>query len=307
MRAEDFLSIDQLTADELDGLIALSLDLKRRPSIGSELLLHRTVALLFQKPSLRTRVSFEIAALELGGRSLYLSPAEVGLGQREAVAGVARVLSRYVHALVARTFLHEDVEQLAAAASIPVVNGLSDRSHPCQILADLVTMHERFGSLRGLNVTFVGDGNNVARSLIEAAPLAGFHFRFAGPSGYEPDGAAIADAKVRGGDVSVTHDPVEAVRVADVIYTDAWFSMGEEAQREARAAVFPPFRVNAELVNAAPDHAVVMHCLPAHRGEEITDEVIEGPHSIVFDQAENRLHAQKALLVHLLVGDQALR
>lgn len=305
MRGKDFLSIDQLTTNELARLITRALELKQRPASGANLLADRTIALLFQKPSLRTRVSFEIAALQLGGRCLYLSPPEVGLGEREGTADVARVLSRYVDAIVARTFLHSEVEALARFATVPVVNGLSDRSHPCQILADLLTMRERFGALDGLTVAYVGDGNNVARSLVEAAPLAGLRLRLATPAGYGPDSDAIEAARRADGAVEVGHDPLHAVSGADVIYTDAWFSMGEEAEREARSAIFPPFQVTAALVDAAASHAVVMHCLPAHRGEEITDEVVEGPHSVVFDQAENRLHAQKALLAELLTDERS--
>jgi ornithine carbamoyltransferase len=300
LRSKDFLSISQLTADELAQLIARGLEFKQNPQVARSLLADRTVALLFQKPSLRTRVSFEVGAFEMGGHCMYLSPAEVGVGEREAVADVARVLSRYVDAIVARTFLHEDVEGLAQFASIPVINGLSDRSHPCQILADLLTMHERFGHLEGLVVAYVGDSNNVTRSLAEAAPLAGYQFRIASPEGYEPGPDWEADGHAFAGMVEVGNDASAAVRGADVIYTDAWFSMGQEAEREVRAHVFPPFRVTADLVGRAASHAIVLHCLPAHRGEEITDEVIEGPHSAVFDQAENRLHAQKALMAALL-------
>ena len=299
MRAKDFISIDQLNRDELRALILAALDMKRSRSNGSGVLKGRTIALLFQKPSLRTRVSFEMAAMQLGGRSLYLSPAEVGLGERESNADVARVLSRYVDGVVARTFLHTDVEDLASFASIPVINGLSDRSHPCQALADVLTMHERFGTTDGIKVAYVGDGNNVARSLIESAPLAGYQLHVASPPGYEPDAACVAQARALDGYVEVGHDPRSAVQSADVIYTDAWFSMGQEAEREARAAVFPPYRVTTELVDLAAERAIVMHCLPAHRGQEIADDVIDGPHSAVFDQAENRLHAQKALLAAL--------
>ena len=300
MLAKDFLSIEQLTSEELARLLARARFFKREPFACSELLARRSVALLFQKPSLRTRVSFEVATVQLGGHSIYLSPSEVGLGEREAVADVARVLSRFVGALVARTYLHADIVTLAASASVPVINGLSDRSHPCQILADLLTVLERFDHLDGLNLVYVGDGNNVARSLIEAAPLADYRLKIACPVGYEPDAEAVADARSRGGAIEVLHDAREAVRDADVIYTDAWFSMGQEAEREARAALFPPFRISRELVASAPPEVIVLHCLPAHRGEEITDEVLEGPHSAVFDQAENRLHAQKALLAELL-------
>lgn len=300
MRAKDFLSIAQLNADELGHLIARGLEFKRNPALARSLLTDRKIALLFQKPSLRTRVSFEVAAIEMGGHCMYLSPAEVGVGEREAVADVARVLSRYVDAVVARTFLHEDVETLARFASIPVINGLSDRSHPCQILADLLTMCERFGHLQGLVVAYVGDSNNVARSLAEAAPLARFRLRIASPRGYEPPPDWELGSDRFHGMVETGNDAWAAVQGADVIYTDAWFSMGQEAERELRAAVFPPYRVTADLVAHAANHAIVMHCLPAHRGEEITDEVIDGPHSVVFDQAENRLHAQKALLAELL-------
>jgi ornithine carbamoyltransferase len=302
MRRKDFLSIDQLSAEELAGLIARAQEFKRHPFSAPDLLSNRTVALLFQKPSLRTRVSFEVGMLQLGGRSLYLSPAEVGLGEREDAADVARVLSRYVDGVVARTFLHRDVEALAAAASVPVINALSDLGHPCEIIGDLLTMLEHFGHLDGLTVAYVGDGNNVARSLVEAAPLARIRMRVASPAGYEPNAQAVAAAHEAGGTVEVSNDPIAAVRDADVIYTDAWFSMGQEAEREARAAIFPPFRVTKELVAEAARDVIVMHCLPAHRGEEITDEVIEGPASIVFDQAENRLPAQKALLAELLAG-----
>ncbi|MEA2640576.1 MAG: ornithine carbamoyltransferase [Chloroflexota bacterium] len=302
MRAKDFLAIEQLTAGELASLIERAAQLKQRPFSASTSLANRTIALLFQKPSLRTRVSFEVGIQHLGGHCMYLSPAEVGLGEREAAADVGRVLSRYVDGLVARTYFHSDVEALAAASSVPVINGLSDRSHPCQILADLLTVHERFGRIEGLTIAYVGDGNNVTRSFIEAAPLAGFQLRVACPERYEPDPEAVAAARLADGDVEVGHDPVAAVRGADVIYTDAWFSMGQEAEREARAAVFPPFRVDEKLLSHASDHAIVMHCLPAHRGEEITEAVLDGPHSVVFDQAENRLHAQKALLAELFGG-----
>jgi len=302
MRRKDFLSIDQLSAEELEGLIARSLEFKQHPFSAPELLSNRTLALLFQKPSLRTRVSFEVGMLQLGGRSLYLSPAEVGLGEREDAADVARVLSRYVDGIVARTFLHRDVEALALAASVPVINALSDVGHPCEILGDLLTMQQHLGHLEGLTVAYVGDGNNVARSLIEAAPLARIRVRVASPVGYEPNAAAVTAARQAGGAVEVGNDPEAAVRDADVIYTDAWFSMGQEAEREARAAIFPPYRVTSDLVAAAARHVIVMHCLPAHRGEEITAEVIEGPASVVFDQAENRVPAQKALLAELLAG-----
>ncbi len=301
MRSKDFLSIEQLEPDELSALISEARALKAAPLSRSTLLVGQSIALLFQKPSLRTRVSFEVAASQLGAHCLYLSPAEVGLGEREDVADVARVLSRYVHCVVARTFLHGDVEALAQHASIPIINGLSDKSHPCQILGDLLTMEEHLGRIRGLTVTFVGDGNNVARSLVEAAPRAGFSLRIACPPGYEPDAEAVAAAvSLDPESVTVGHDAVQASKGADVLYTDVWFSMGQEAERDRRAAIFPPYRLTEELIRSAGPEVIVMHCLPAHRGEEITDEAMASPHSAVFDQAENRLHAQKALLVQLL-------
>ncbi|MBX5492977.1 MAG: ornithine carbamoyltransferase [Chloroflexi bacterium] len=308
---KDFLAIGDLEADELRGLLDTALVLKEGLARGHlpPLLAGKRLALVFQKPSLRTRVSFEVAMQHLGGTAMYLSPAEVGLGQRESFADVARVLSRYVDAIAARTFLHSDCETLAQHATVPVINALSDREHPCQCLADLLSIRERFGHLEGLSVAFVGDGNNVAASLIAAAPLVGLDLRVATPPGYEPDAAIwkrarqqaqAPAAEARGARLRLFHDPAEAVRGARVIYTDVWFSMGQEAEREQRQAIFPPYQVNAALVaHAAPD-AVVMHCLPAHRGEEITDDVLDGPRSIVLDQAENRLHAQKALLCALL-------
>ena len=278
--------------------------LKTAPAPATATLSGRSIALIFQKASLRTRVSFEVGAAQLGAHCLYLSPAEVGLGEREDVADVARVLSRYVDAIVARTYLHTDIETLAHYASVPVINGLSDQSHPCQVLGDLLTMEERFHTVRGLRVAFVGDGNNVARSLIEAAPRAGFTLTIGCPPEYAPDAAAVDRAlSLDPESVAVTHDPIEAVLGADVVYTDAWFSMGQEAERDQRARVFPPFRVTPELIGHAAARAIVMHCLPAHRGAEITADVIEGPQSAVFDQAENRMHAQKALMVELLAGE----
>ncbi len=306
------LTIADLSSDELCRLLDAAAALKRALAQGRPhpFLSGRTLALLFQKPSLRTRVSFEVGMRQLGGSSLYLSPAEVGLGERESVADVARVLSRYVDVVVTRTFLHEDVDTFARHATVPVINGLSDRFHPCQCLADLLTIRERFGRLEGVVLAYVGDGNNVANSLIEAAPRVQMHLRVATPPGYEPD-AAVWEASARlaaaaGTELRLLTDPVEAVRDADVVYTDAWFSMGEEAERELRQTIFPPYQVNTALLRAARPHALVMHCLPAHRGEEITDEVLDGPQSVVLDQAENRLHAQKALLCELLGAPEGL-
>ena len=294
-----------LSAAAILRLLDRALDLKRDPASGERKLQGCTAGLLFQKPSLRTRVSFEVAMLELGGHAVYLSPAEVGLGQREGVADVARVLSRYVDVIVARVFLHSDVAGLAQHASVPVINALSDREHPCQVLADLLTLYERRGRLEGLKLAYVGDGNNVAHSLALAAPGLGIEVRFATPDGYEPD-PLIMDLALAGapsGAIELFRDPRDAVRGADAVYTDAWYSMGQESEAEARAPVFRRYQLNRELLEQAEPNALAMHCLPAHRNSEITDEVMDGPASVVYDQAENRLHVQKALLLRLLGQD----
>lgn len=305
---KDLLSIADLDAAILARLLDLAARYKaqRRAGLRDTQLAGKTVALLFQKPSLRTRVSFEIAVTELGGSALYLSPQEIKLGERESVADAARVLSRYVHAIVARTYLHEDVVQLAEAATVPVINGLSDAEHPCQIIADILTLQERFGSLRGRSLAYVGDGNNIVNSLMLAAPLAGLGLRVATPRGYEPEERYVREAHARaeenGTELRMVEDPCVAVRNADAIYTDAWYSMGQEDERDLRRPIFRPYRVDRDLLSSARAGAVVMHCLPAHRGEEIADEVLDGPQSVVLDQAENRLHAQKAVLSLLLGG-----
>jgi ornithine carbamoyltransferase len=285
-------------------LLQRALELKRfrtteRPLAG------RTAALVFQKPSLRTRMSFEVAMLQLGGHAVYLSPAEVGLGQREGAVDVARVLSRYADVIVARVFLHSDVTALAQHASVPVVNALSDREHPCQILADLLTLYERRGTLKGVRLAYVGDGNNVAHSLALAAPALGIDLRFACPDGYEPDPAIMeqAQAGAPAGAIELFRDPHEAVRGADAVYTDSWYSMGQESEAEARAPIFRRFQLNTALLSEAEPDVLAMHCLPAHRNQEITDEVMDGAASVVYDQAENRLHVQKALLLKLLGQD----
>lgn len=304
----DFLSLADLSSSEIEGLIeqAVALKAEWKSSGNPPLLAGKTLAMIFQKPSLRTRVSFEMAMRHLGGAAMYLSPDEIGLAKRESVADVARVLSRYVDGIMARVFAHAHVVELARYSRVPVINGLSDYSHPCQGLADLLTIYEKFGRLSGIKLAYVGDGNNVLTSLLFGGSKVGMRIVSANPPGYEPSPEVVELARqfaaASGGLVQVTHDPHEAVRGADVIYTDVWTSMGQEAERERRLQVFPPYQVNSTLVSEAQPHAVVMHCLPAHRGEEITDEVIDGPHSIVFDQAENRMHAQKAILVRLLAG-----
>lgn len=302
----DFLSMADSTADELWRWLRLARDLKAEWRTGgnSPLLKGKTLGMIFQKPSLRTRVSFEMGMRHLGGEALYLSPNEIGLGGRESVADVARVLSRYVDGIMARVFAHAHVVELAAYSRVPVINGLSDYNHPCQGLTDLFTIWEKLGRLAGVKLAYVGDGNNVATSLMFGGGKLGVHVSVGTPPGYEPRADVVARARTLaaegGGSITLTHDPLAAVADADVIYTDTWASMGQEAEKAARAAVFPPFQVNAELVAAARPGAIVMHCLPAHRGEEITDEVADGSHSALFDQAENRMHAQKAILAVLL-------
>jgi ornithine carbamoyltransferase len=294
-----YLSVADLSATEIERLLEQALRLKRS-AISDRPLPGKKAALVFQKPSLRTRVSFEVAMLDLGGHALYLSPAEIQLGQREGVVDAARVLSRYVDLIVARVYLHSDVVGLARHATVPVINALSDLEHPCQILADLLTLRERFGRLRGLKLAYVGDGNNVANSLALAAPRLGVHMTLGCPSGYEPDGDVLARAE---GSIEIMHDPRRAVEGANAVYTDAWYSMGQEGEAELRRPIFQAYQLNADLLaHAAPD-AVAMHCLPAHRGQEITDEVLDGPASVAYDQAENRLHAQKALVLELLGGE----
>lgn len=307
LRGRSLRCIRDLSIAELRGLLDTAAALKRGWRAGERprLLAGRCLVLLLEKPSLRTRVSFELAMRQLGGDAVALQQAEVGLGTRESVADVARVLSRYVDVIVVRTFAHRTVEELASWATVPVINGLSDLTHPCQALADLLTIEEHRGRLSGVRVAFIGDGqNNVAHALLLAAAKSGMALRIGCPPGYEPlpeiIAAASADAAVTGAELAVLHDPRQAVEDSEVIYTDVWTSMGQEAERETRRAIFAPYQVDAALVaHAAPD-ALVMHDLPAHRGEEITDEVLDGPRAVVFDQAENRLHTQKAVLLHLL-------
>jgi len=306
---EHFLSLADLSADDIQRLLDLAIELKQEWRQGGNrpLLANKALAMIFQKPSLRTRVSFDMAMLHLGGHALYLSPDEIGLGKRESIADIARVLSRYVDAIMARVFAHAHVVELARAASVPVINGLSDYSHPCQGLADLLTIFETFGRLRGLKLAYVGDGNNVATSLLFGATRMGMDFAIASPAAYHLPGEVMrlgrAFAAASGSRVIETEDPVEAVADAHIVYTDTWTSMGQEAEAQERLRIFPPYQVNAELISHARPEVRVMHCLPAHRGQEITDEVADGPHSILFDQAENRLHAQKAILVRLLVHE----
>lgn len=303
---KDYLAIADHSPEELLGLLDLAVKLKKERQDGGNqpLLKGKMLAMIFQKPSLRTRVSFDMAMRQVGGDAIYLSPAEIGLGKRESIADIARVLSGYVDAIMARVFTHEHVVEMAKWARVPVINGLSDYNHPCQALADALTIYEKFGNLAGLKVTYVGDGNNVAVSLMHICAKLGANFTIANPPGFDMSEEAIDEAhefaKSSGSQIELMQDAHKAVKDADVIYTDTWTSMGQEEEAKKRAEVFPPYQVNQKLVGEAKEGVIVMHCLPAHRGQEITDEVADGSHSALFPQAHNRLHAQKALLVQLL-------
>ncbi len=301
---KDFLSVDDLRADELAELLRLSAEVKARPEAYAEHLRGRAVALIFEKPSTRTRVSFEVAVSSTGGHAVVLNAGDLQLGRGETIEDTGRVLSRYVHAIVLRTFEQERLEVLARAATVPVVNSLSDFEHPCQALADLLTVQERLGTLAGRTLVYLGDGNNVAHSLLLAGALSGMTVRCSTPPGFEPIPQVVHRAEEiaarTGGAIELLHDPVEAATDAHVLYTDVWASMGQEEESDERALVFPAYQLSQKLVDVADDDVVVLHCLPAHRGQEITDEVIDGPHSAVWDQAENRVHTQKALLLRLL-------
>jgi ornithine carbamoyltransferase len=304
-----FLSLADYSGPELSSILNSAIRLKDQWRRGGNppLLEGKVLAMIFQKPSLRTRVSFDMAMRHLGGDALYLSPSEIGLGERESIADVSRVISRYVNVVMARVFAHEHVLELARYATVPIVNGLSDYNHPCQAMADVLTIMERFGQLDGLKVSFIGDGNNVAVSMLNACTRLGMNFAIATPEGFELPAKAIAMAeemaKDSGVSISQSHDPKEAAEGAQIIYTDTWVSMGQEDEAKSRLAKFEPFQVNDSLVSVADPSAIVMHCLPAHRGQEITDAVADGPQSVIFNQAENRMHAQKAILVHLLEVD----
>lgn len=305
-----FLSLADWSADELWQLIESAVQLKQEWQAGGNapLLQNQLLAMVFQKPSLRTRVSFEVGMKHLGGDALMLSPEEIGLGKRESIADVARVLSGYVQGIMARVFDHQHVVQLAQWASVPVINGLSDAEHPCQAMGDTLTIYEHFGRVKGLRLAYIGDGNNVAVSLAQASAHFGMHFVIASPLGYELPAAVVSQFNQltarsgSGATITLLQDPDEAATGANVIYTDTWVSMGQEAETAARIAVMQPYQVNTTLLSRAAGDAIVMHCLPAHRGQEITDEVADGPQSAIFPQAENRLHAQKAILVKLMAS-----
>ena len=300
----DFLSIDDLTPDELFALLDLSAKVKAAPGDHRDRLRDVAVALVFEKPSTRTRVSFDVAVSSLGGHPLTLSSTDLQLGRGETIEDTGRVLSRYVQAVVLRTFGHERLEALARAATVPVVNALSDFAHPCQCLADLLTLREKKGELAGLTLAYIGDGNNVAHSLLLGTVKCGMHMRVATPNGFEPIPQVFHRAEEigdeTGGSVALFHDPAEAAKDADILYTDVWASMGQEGEAGERALIFTNYRIDRALLELAASDAIVMHDLPAHRGQEITDEVMDGPHSVVWDQAENRLHTEKALLLWVL-------
>ena len=305
MEARHLVNIGDLSDADLKELFEVARDLKARWARGERVasLQGKVLAMLFEKPSLRTRVSFEVGMIQLGGLAVYLAPQEVGLGRREAVKDVARVLSGFVDGIMARTFLHETIEKLARHSRVPVINGLSDHSHPCQALADMLTAMEEFGDVRGRTWAFVGDGNNVARSLSVLCGRMGVKFRLAAPKGYEfaKEFLAKARAEAPGLDYAWTTDPREAARGADVVCTDTWTSMGQESEKAAREKAFAGYQINRDLLSIAAPQAIVMHCLPAYRGLEIADDVMDGPQSRIFQEAENRMHAQKAVL-HLLLA-----
>lgn len=300
----DLITIAEMDSGEISDILELTRDLKRDKSRYSDSLKGKSIGLIFQKPSNRTRVSFEIGMVQLGGYAIYLGPSEISMGRRESVKDVACVLSRYLNGIVARTFRHEDVLELARYAGIPVINGLSDRAHPCQALADIFTIKEKLGKFKGRVLAYVGDGNNVLNSLMMAAAKAGLNLNIATPKGYEPakDMAAMAKrfAKDSGSSVQFYNDPRAAVKDADAVYTDVWVSMGQEKEEKKRMSAFKGFQLNDGLLKIAKKGCIIMHCLPAHRGVEITDSVIDSPGSVVYDQAENRLHVQKAILIRLL-------
>jgi ornithine carbamoyltransferase len=306
---EHFLGLTDLTPAQFRALLELGIDLKGAWKEGGNrpLLKGQTLGMIFQKPSLRTRASFEMGMIHLGGQALYFSPFEIQLGERESVADVSRVFSRYVDAIMARVYAHDDILKLAEYSRVPVINGLSDYNHPCQALSDFLTIVENKGwELDKRRLAFLGDGNNVSTSLLFGAALLGMDFAIGSPPGYDlpehvwSEGQRLA--ALTGSELIATHDPAEAADQADVVYTDVWASMGQESEAEERARIFRPYQVNAALLRQARPDVIAMHCLPAHRGQEITDEVCDGPHSVLWDQAENRMHAQKAILVELMAN-----
>lgn len=299
---KDFLSIADINKKEIYEIFDLARDLKAKTQKKQEhyILKGYTLAMIFAKPSARTRISFETGMFQLGGTALYLAPSDIGIGKRESVKDVARVISRYNDIIMARLFAHKDIEELAQYSSVPVINGLTDYNHPCQIMADALTILEHLGRVENFKITYVGDGNNIANSWINFATKIPIHLVICTPRSYEPDTQTLENAKRMGiSQIEILSNPEEAVKNADVVYTDVWASMGQEAEVEKRKKIFARYQINSKLLKNANHDVKVMHCLPAHRGDEITDEVIDGPHSIVFDEAENRMHVQKAIMVKL--------
>jgi ornithine carbamoyltransferase len=301
---KDLISIKDLSSAEIDAIFKLTRELKQNKNKFSKALSGKSLALIFQKPSNRTRVSFEVGMYQLGGHSLYLSPSEINLGVRETIKDVAKTISRYVDGIVLRTFEHKNCLDMALAATVPVINGLSDFSHPCQALADIFTIKEKLKNLKSITLAYIGDGNNVCNSLLFAAAKTGINIAVATPQGYSPDNQVVKEAlmiaKEKGSQIKITEEAISAVQGARIVYTDVWASMGQEDEISKRKIIFKDFQINAKLLNNAAPGVLVMHCLPAHRGEEITDEVMDSKNSIVFDQAENRMHVQKAILIKLL-------
>ncbi len=297
---KDFLTIKDISAEEMIALINRAVELKSGKDASACPLIGKSIGLYFEKASTRTRISFQTGIYQLGAQAIYINPNELQLGRGETIEDTARVLSRYLHGFIIRTYAHKKIEIFSENAAIPIINALTDIHHPCQALADVMTIKEKKGKLRGVRVAYVGDGNNVANSLIEAASSTGIDLVLACPKGYEPDSKICKDALSQGAKINILSDPKTAVKNADVIYTDVWVSMGQEKEAEKRKKIFRAYQVNKKLLSLANSDAIVMHCLPAHRGEEITDEVIDSPQSVVFDQAENRLHTQKALLEFLI-------
>ncbi|MGZ0043283.1 ornithine carbamoyltransferase [Paenibacillus ottowii] len=306
LKGRDFLELDDYSPEEIQYLIELAIEIKRKHKNGEvyQPLKGKTLGLIFEKSSTRTRVSFEVGMYQLGGHALFLSKNDIQLGRGEPISDMAQVMSRYLDGIMIRTFGHDNVVELARYASVPVINGLSDLAHPCQVLADYQTLYEQKGKLKGLKLAYIGDGNNMAHSLLIGGAKLGVHVSIASPAGYEPDPSVVAAsreiAKQTGSEIVITQSPQEAVKDADAIYTDVWASMGFEEEQKERELAFADFQVNEELVKLAKPDYLFLHCLPAHRGEEVSAGVIDGPHSVIFDEAENRLHAQKALLVALM-------
>lgn len=301
---KDLLSIADLTTEDIADILELTSKVKRDKALYSGALKGKCIGLIFQKPSNRTRVSFEIGMVQLGGYAIYLGPSEIEMGKRESVKDVAFVLSRYLDGIAARTYRHEDMEELAKYATVPVINGLSDLAHPCQALSDIFTIKERLGAFKGIRLSYIGDGNNVLNSLMSASAKVGLDISIATPKGYEPikkaKDAAMAFSKKSGSKIEFSNDPKAAAKDADIIYTDVWVSMGQEKEYKKRTKAFKGFQVNDKILKTAKRGCLVMHCLPAHRGYEITDSVLDSKNSVVYDQAENRMHAEKAILLKLL-------